>query len=124
MAVTPSVAVCPDAIVWPAGPLVITGAVPIVIVALMIPGLGQKIFVNYAQILLWLTMWAPMLAVINYLVTVFGAGFDPDPSLNAVQLGAVSAAVVSATPSVLTFVVPQGASSGRISVSIWRSIML
>lgn len=45
--------------------------VPIVVVALMIPGLGKKIFVNYGQILVWLTLWEPMLSIVNYLVTLF-----------------------------------------------------
>lgn len=45
--------------------------VPIVAVALLIPGLGKKIFVNYGQILVWLTLWEPMLSIVNYLVTLF-----------------------------------------------------
>lgn len=50
----------------------IFGIVPIMVVALMIPGLGKKIFVNYGQILIWLTLWEPMLSIVNYLVTLFG----------------------------------------------------
>ncbi len=46
--------------------------VPIVVIALMVPGLGTSIFKNYGQILVWLTMWMPMLAIINYLITLFG----------------------------------------------------
>lgn len=46
---------------------------PMVIVALMIPGLGRSIFVNYTQVLIWLTLWTPMLATINYIITLFGA---------------------------------------------------
>lgn len=45
---------------------------PMVVVALMIPGLGRSIFVNYSQILIWLTLWMPMLALINYIITLFG----------------------------------------------------
>ena len=45
--------------------------VPVVIIALMVPGLGKGIFVNYGQILIWLTLWMPMLALINYLITLF-----------------------------------------------------
>jgi len=45
--------------------------VPIVTIALLIPGLGKKIFVNYGQILVWLTLWEPMLSIVNYLVTLF-----------------------------------------------------
>lgn len=46
---------------------------PMVIIALMVPGLGRSIFVNYIQILIWLTLWMPMLAVINYIITLFGS---------------------------------------------------
>jgi hypothetical protein len=46
---------------------------PIVIVALIIPGMGKAIFVNYAQILVWLTLWMPMLAIINFLITLYGS---------------------------------------------------
>jgi hypothetical protein len=45
---------------------------PMVVVALMVPGLGKSIFTNYAQILIWLTLWMPMLALINYIITLFG----------------------------------------------------
>ena len=45
---------------------------PMIVVALMVPGLGKSIFTNYAQILIWLTLWMPMLALINYIITLFG----------------------------------------------------
>jgi hypothetical protein len=45
---------------------------PIVVVALFIPGMGKSIFTNYAQILVWLTLWQPMLAIINFIITLFG----------------------------------------------------
>lgn len=47
--------------------------VPVIVICLMIPGMGGKIFTNYAQILVWLTLWAPMLAIVNFLVEVFGS---------------------------------------------------
>lgn len=46
--------------------------VPIVVIALMVPGLGKAIFTNYAQILVWLMLWQPMLSIVNFLVTLFG----------------------------------------------------
>lgn len=46
---------------------------PMIVVALLIPGLGKGIFVNYTQILIWLTLWMPMLALINFIITLFGA---------------------------------------------------
>lgn len=44
---------------------------PIIAVMLMIPGLGGKVFANYAQILVWLALWMPMLALINFVITLF-----------------------------------------------------
>ncbi|MCC5609591.1 conjugal transfer protein TraG N-terminal domain-containing protein [Nostoc sp. CHAB 5834] len=46
---------------------------PLIVMALMIPGMGKSIFVNYAQILIWLMLWAPMFAVINFVITLFGS---------------------------------------------------
>jgi hypothetical protein len=46
---------------------------PMVVVALMVPGLGKSIFQNYAQILIWLTLWMPMLSLINFIITLFGS---------------------------------------------------
>ena len=46
---------------------------PIVIICLMIPGLGAKVFVNYAEILVWLTLWTPLLAIVNFLAEIFGS---------------------------------------------------
>jgi len=50
----------------------IVAIVPIVVIGLMIPGFGAKIFVSYFQILVWLTLWAPMTSIINFLITIFG----------------------------------------------------
>ncbi len=51
---------------------------PIIIIALLIPGMGKSIFTNYAQILIWLTMWQPMLAIINFILTLFGSSAFAD----------------------------------------------
>lgn len=46
---------------------------PLIIIALVIPGMGKSIFVNYMQILVWLALWMPTLAIINFLITLFAA---------------------------------------------------
>lgn len=46
---------------------------PIVIICLMIPGLGSKVFINYAEIMVWLTLWTPLLAIVNFLTEIFGS---------------------------------------------------
>jgi hypothetical protein len=44
---------------------------PLIVIALMVPGIGKSIFVNYAQVLIWLTLWQPMLALINFIILLF-----------------------------------------------------
>lgn len=46
---------------------------PLIVMALIIPGIGKTIFVNYAQILVWLTLWTPLLAVLNFIITLFAS---------------------------------------------------
>jgi len=46
---------------------------PFIVVALFIPGMGKAIFLNYAQVLVWLTLWQPMLSIINFIMLVFGS---------------------------------------------------
>lgn len=45
--------------------------VPLIIIALMIPGMGKAIFINYAQLLVWLALWEPMLSIVNFLMMIF-----------------------------------------------------
>jgi YD repeat-containing protein len=54
-------------------------------------------------------------------VTVFGAGFDPTPSLNSVNLSGMPVTVLSATSTELTFEVPSGATTGHIAVTTGRN---
>lgn len=51
----------------------IFGMTPFIVVALVIPGMGRAIFVNYAQILVWLTLWQPLLSIINFILVLFGS---------------------------------------------------
>ena len=44
------------------------GVMPLVLVAALIPGLGIKLFSNFSQILLWLTIVTPMLAIVNFII--------------------------------------------------------
>jgi hypothetical protein len=47
--------------------------VPVIVICLMIPGMGGTVLLNYIQILVWLTLWQPMLAIVNFLVEIFGS---------------------------------------------------
>lgn len=46
---------------------------PIILATLVIPGMGRTIFVNYTQILVWLALWSPCFAIINYMILLFMA---------------------------------------------------
>ncbi len=61
--------------------------------------------------------FVPRQGGIGQIVTVFGAGFSPTPSLNEVRVNGVTATVLAATSSELTFTVPSGATTGRIAVT-------
>lgn len=41
---------------------------PLVLVAALIPGLGFALLKNFLQITLWLAIWQPMLAIVNFIV--------------------------------------------------------
>ncbi|KVP16796.1 hypothetical protein WJ84_00550 [Burkholderia ubonensis] len=41
---------------------------PLVLCAALVPGLGFALLKNFSQILLWLAIWQPMLAIVNFIV--------------------------------------------------------
>ena len=46
----------------------IFGVMPIVLLGSLIPSLGTKLFFNFCQILLWLAIVHPMLAIVNFII--------------------------------------------------------
>ncbi len=70
-----------------------------------------------------ITGTAPPLGVADTLVLLEGTGFDErGPSFNQVAFNGVAAVVESATGTALTARVPQGATTGPISVSVRRFV--
>lgn len=49
----------------------IYGLSPFIIIAMLIPGFGSSIMKNYFQVLIWLSLWMPMLAIINFIITLY-----------------------------------------------------
>jgi hypothetical protein len=45
---------------------------PIIMILLFIPGFGKSVLKNYGQIMVWLVLWAPMMAIISYIVSAYG----------------------------------------------------
>ncbi len=41
---------------------------PLILAASLIPSLGLSLLKNFSQVLLWLAMWQPMLAIVNFVV--------------------------------------------------------
>jgi hypothetical protein len=41
---------------------------PLVLCAALVPGLGLALLKNFSQILLWLAIWQPMLAIMNFII--------------------------------------------------------
>ena len=60
----------------------------------------------------------PPLGVSGNVVTIAGEGFDPNPANNTVNFINIPATVRSATLTSLTVVVPKGALSGMVTVSV------
>jgi len=70
----------------------ILAVIPVVVIGLMIPGLGAKIFSNYFQILVWLTLWSPMLCIVSFLITIFG-GAQMHETLHVAGISMANSAV-------------------------------
>ena len=49
----------------------IFASVPILLVAALIPGFGAILAKNYLQILLWMILWQPLLAIVNYIIALY-----------------------------------------------------
>jgi len=41
---------------------------PLILAAALIPSLGMSLLKNFAQVLIWLALWQPMLAIVNFVV--------------------------------------------------------
>lgn len=62
--------------------------------------------------------FAPTSAIIGSTVTIVGENFSAVPAQNSVTFNGTSATVLSATESSLTMIVPNGAISGPVSVTV------
>lgn len=45
---------------------------PLLMAATLIPGFGLAVLKNFFQVLLWLILWQPMLAIVSYIVALYG----------------------------------------------------
>jgi len=61
--------------------------------------------------------FSPRMGAAGITVTIYGSAFDPGPTVNTVSFNGTPAAVVSATETTLTVVVPAAATSGTLTVS-------
>jgi hypothetical protein len=61
--------------------------------------------------------FTPRSGAVGSLVSIIGSNFDPDPGKNQVRFGGAYAVVTSASSTQLVVTVPQGATSGNITVS-------
>jgi len=66
----------------------------------------------------YITAFSPVSANVGAAVTISGINFNTTPSNNMVTFNGVSAVVTSATTTSLTVTVPNGATTGKISVEI------
>ncbi|BBI65804.1 hypothetical protein HSBAA_PA_4070 (plasmid) [Vreelandella sulfidaeris] len=59
----------------------VIGLAPIVFAAVLVPGLGKKMGTSYAQVMTWLILWWPGLAIVNYIMMLYFQGRQRDTSL-------------------------------------------
>lgn len=59
---------------------------PIVLLLVLVPGLGPKIGLNYLQIMIWLALWQPLLAIVSFLTATFLRGEIGDILASGVSL--------------------------------------
>lgn len=52
----------------------VIGLAPIVFAAVLVPGLGKKMGTSYAQVMTWLILWWPGLAIVNYIMMLYFQG--------------------------------------------------
>ena len=52
----------------------VIGLAPIVFAAILVPGLGRKMGTSYAQVMTWLVLWWPGLAIVNYIMMLYFQG--------------------------------------------------
>ena len=57
--------------------------VPLMMLSLLIPNMGMKIAANFIKIMLWLVMWQPVMAIVNFLIMLFAQ----DPVTGAIAMG-------------------------------------
>ncbi len=65
-----------------------------------------------------LSSFAPTTGAVGTLVTLTGSGFSTTPTANAVSFNGTAAEVTSATATQLEVLVPTGATTGKISVTV------
>lgn len=94
--------------------LVIIGVFPIILVVIILSGArGGQVLMGYVMMMLWVQLWAPLYAIVNYVATLSGAnsltsalnGIDGIAIANAAALseGTISAEAVA---GLLTVAVP------------------
>jgi len=76
--------------------------VPVVVIALFIPGAGMGIAKNYFQVLIWLVLWMPLLAVVNFLTTLFAVSDLSGPFATYGGLSVANSGVISEKAAALT----------------------
>ncbi|HAS43237.1 MAG TPA: hypothetical protein DCS93_22345 [Microscillaceae bacterium] len=70
----------------------------------------------------YISSFSPTQATIGTTVTITGAGFSTTPANNLVKFNGTTATVSAATANSLTVTVPEGATTGKISVQVGNEI--
>lgn len=71
-----------------------------------------------------ITGFSPIEGAVGTTVTITGVNFSPEPSENVVQFNGVNAEVSQASTTSLTVIVPELATTGKISVTVYGKTVL
>ncbi|AOU98872.1 hypothetical protein BI364_13700 [Acidihalobacter yilgarnensis] len=47
---------------------------PLIIAAAFIPGAGKRLLISYTQVIIWLALWEPTLALVNFIIDSYSQG--------------------------------------------------
>lgn len=75
----------------------VIGLAPIIVAAMLAPNMGMKIAAGFSKVMIWLVLWWPGLAIVNYIMELYlqnkvGGPLSVGDGLTMANLGVVSAA--------------------------------
>lgn len=94
-------------------------ALPVLIVFMFVPGLGKNLLINVGQVLLWMALWEPMLAVVSFVTSMYVAQDTQSAIADAVAPGFALANMGVITQQAQTMVSAAGFMAVSVPMLAW-----